>query len=204
MQMKHTEISSLSPASAAVSSAVQSFDKLKALLEDAEREWANPPPAISRPDFPLNRNHRTKRLQISAARLSDNQQSLKLSSGERRILTALAQYPQGRSKVRVAILSGYAPNGAGFNNYLGGLRTRGFIQGNGDRLTITQAGIQALGSWEPLPTGAALIDYWRGRLGKAERLIVETLTQVFPDLRAEKKWPPRPATKRTAAASITL
>jgi uncharacterized protein len=83
--------------------------------------------------------------------------------------------------VQVAILSGYAPNGGGFNNYLGGLRTRGFIQGNGDRLTIAQAGIQALGSWEPLPTGAALIDYWRGRLGKAERLILETLTQLFPD-----------------------
>jgi hypothetical protein len=138
---------------AAVSFAAQSFDKLKVLLEDAEREWANPPPAISGSDFPLNRNHHIERPQISAARLSDNQESLKLSSGERRILTALAQYPEGRSKVQVAILSGYAPNGGGFNNYLSGLRTRGFIQGNGDRLTITQAGIQALGSWEPLPTG---------------------------------------------------
>jgi hypothetical protein len=163
----------------AVSSAAQSFNKLKALLEDVEREWANPPPANSGPDFALNRDHRTESRQISAARLSDNQ--LKLSSGERRILTALAQYPQGRSKVQVAILSGYAPNGGGFNNYLGGLRTRGFIQGNGDRLTITQAGIQALGSWVPLPTGTALIDYWCGRLGKAERLILEALTQVFPD-----------------------
>jgi hypothetical protein len=55
------------------------------------------------------------------------------------------------------------------------------IKGDGDRLTITEIGIEALGSWEPLPTGAALIDYWRGRLGKAERLILETLTQVYPD-----------------------
>ena len=46
---------------------------------------------------------------------------------------------------------------------------------------ITDAGIEALGSWEPLPTGSALVDYWRGRLGKAERLILETLTQVDPD-----------------------
>jgi hypothetical protein len=38
-----------------------------------------------------------------------------------------------------------------------------------------------LGSWEPLPTGAELIDYWQSRLGKAERLILETLTQVYPD-----------------------
>ncbi len=93
----------------------------------------------------------------------------------------MAQYLQGRSKVQVAILSGYAPNGGGFNNYLGALRAREFLQGNGDRLTITEAGIEALGSWEPLPTGSALIDYWRGRLGKAERRILEALTQVYPD-----------------------
>ena len=42
-------------------------------------------------------------------------------------------------------------------------------------------GIEVLGSWEPLPTGSALIDYWRARLGKAERLILETLTRAFPD-----------------------
>jgi nicotinamidase-related amidase len=33
------------------------------------------------------------------------------------------------------------------------------IKGDGDRLTITDAGIEALGSWEPLPTGSALVDY---------------------------------------------
>ena len=38
-----------------------------------------------------------------------------------------------------------------------------------------------LGSWEPLPAGVALIDYWRSRLGKAERLILEALTQVYPN-----------------------
>ena len=48
-------------------------------------------------------------------------------------------------------------------------------------ITITDTGIQTLGSWEPLPTGSALIDYWRSRLGKAERLILETLTQAHPD-----------------------
>jgi hypothetical protein len=28
--------------------------------------------------------------------------------------------------------------------------------------------------------GSDLIDYWRNRLGKAERLILETLTQAYP------------------------
>ena len=45
---------------------------------------------------------------------------------------------------------------------------------------ITVAGIETLGSWEPLPMRIALIDYWRSRLGKAERLIIETLTHAYP------------------------
>jgi hypothetical protein len=68
----------------------------------------------------------------------------------------------------------------GFNNYIGALRSRGLIEGDADRLMISEAGIRALGSWEPLPAGRALIDYWRGRLRKAERLIIETLTQAYP------------------------
>jgi hypothetical protein len=40
--------------------------------------------------------------------------------------------------------------------------------------------MEVLGSWEPLPTGPALIDYWLGRLGKAERLILETLPGHIP------------------------
>jgi hypothetical protein len=126
---------------------------------------------------------------------------LKLASGERRILTALAQYSEGRSKVQVAVLTGYAANGGGFNNYLGALRSRGMIQGDGDRLTITEAGIQTLGSWEPLPAGLALIEYWRGRLGKAERLILETLTEVYPDPVTKRKLRPKPVTKRMAGVS---
>jgi hypothetical protein len=160
-----------------------SFEKLKVLLDESEREWANLPATTPEPDFTINhKSERTKRpaaVRIASPDSLDG--PLKLSSGERRILTAVAQYPQGRSKLQVAILSGYAPNGGGFNNYLGALRTRAFIQGSGDRLTITEAGIEALGSWEPLPTGSALIDYWSGRLGKAERLILEALTQVYPD-----------------------
>jgi uncharacterized protein len=80
----------------------------------------------------------------------------------------------------VAVLTGYA-SGGGFNNYLGALRSRGLIEGDGDSLRICQPGIRTLGSWEPLPTGAALIDYWRSRLGEAERLILEALTQVYPN-----------------------
>jgi len=80
----------------------------------------------------------------------------------------------------VGVLTGYAATGGGFNNYLGALRSRGLIEGDGDKLGITEAGLRAFGSWDPLPAGFDLIDYWRNRLGKAERLILETLTEAYP------------------------
>jgi hypothetical protein len=168
---------------AGLASTGQSLAKVKELLEDTEREWPGQPSVVTA--APSSLNHRPERTakpandHVASAESLDG--LLKLSAGERRILTALAQYPEGRSKVQVAVLAGYAATGGGFNNYLGALRSRGLIEGYGDRLGIMEVGIQALGSWEPLPTGPGLIDHWRGRLGKAERLILETLTQVYPD-----------------------
>jgi len=168
---------------AAVASAGRAFDKIKALLEEMENERTNAPESGAA--VYVSSNHRpayaTNRADHRAAAGDRLDEPGKLPSGERRILTALAQYPQGRSKAQVAVLAGYALNGGGFNNYLGALRSRGLIKGDGDRLTITDPGSEALGSWEPLPTGSALVDYWRGRLWKAERLILETLTQAYPD-----------------------
>jgi hypothetical protein len=169
--------------SAAVAAAGRAFDKLQVMLDEIESERANVPKHSATPN--VSSNHRPVYTRNPVEHLATSADSFngprRLPSGERRILTALAQYPQGRSKAQVAVLAGYALNGGGFNNYLGALRSRGLIKGDGDRLTITDGGIEALGSWEPLPTGSALVDHWRGRLGKAERLILETLTQAYPD-----------------------
>lgn len=102
-----------------------------------------------------------------------------LPGGERRILTALAQYPQGRTKVQIAILTEYAVNGGAFANYLGSLRSQGYIEGR-ESLRITQAGLGALGDYNPLPTGPELLAHWLSRLGKAERTILSYLAQIYP------------------------
>lgn len=103
-----------------------------------------------------------------------------LPRAERLILAALAQYPQGRSKVQVAILTGYAVSGGGFSNAVGSLRTKGYLEGDAARLTITGSGIATLGHYEPLPRGRALLQHWLGQLGKAERKALETLAEVYP------------------------
>lgn len=103
-----------------------------------------------------------------------------LPKAERLVLTALAQYPQGRSKVQVGVLTGYAHSGGGFNNAIGALRSAGRIEGSTDRLTITQPGLDALGAFDPLPSGRALLDYWLAQLGKAERKALEALAGAYP------------------------
>src|SRR5216683_1340120 len=88
----------------------QSLAELKKLLEETEREWVTRHAADSAPTPSLNRRpERTVKPandRVVSAESLDN--ALKLATGERRILTALGQYPQGRSKVQVAVLTGYA------------------------------------------------------------------------------------------------
>lgn len=102
-----------------------------------------------------------------------------LAAGQRKILSVLAQYPAGRTRTQIAILAGYAHNGGGFRNYLGALRSAGYVDGH-DPQRITDAGIRALGAFEPLPTGRALLDHWLGALGKAERSALHVLADAYP------------------------
>lgn len=104
-----------------------------------------------------------------------------LPRAERLVLTALAQYPAGRTKNQVAILAGYAVNGGGFNNAISSLRTAGRLQGSGDRLQITDQGFADLGPFDPLPHGDALLQHWMGQLGKAEKSALSALAEVYPN-----------------------
>lgn len=105
----------------------------------------------------------------------------KLGKAQRSILTVLAQYPQGRTDTQLALLSGYAVGGGGFNNGVSSLKTLGFLTGAKSNMQITQAGLDALGSFEPIPTGAELVEYWKRKLGKAERQAFEVLIASYPN-----------------------
>jgi len=104
-----------------------------------------------------------------------------MPKAERLVLTALAQHSKGRTKTQIAILTGYASTGGGFNNALSALRSKGRIHDHvGGLITIATAGLEALGSYEPLPRGRALLQHWLGQLGKAERAALDTLAHVYP------------------------
>jgi hypothetical protein len=133
----------------------------------------SPPLSAERPTVPRLRS-------VRPAASSIEEREPKLPLAERKILTALAQYPRGRTKQQVALLTGYAVTGGGFNNALGALRSKGWIAGQKEHLQLTNAGRDALGAWEPLPTGRALADHWIAHLPKAERSILEVLLEAYP------------------------
>ncbi len=102
-----------------------------------------------------------------------------LPRGEARVLTAIAQYPNGVTREQVTILTGYKSSTR--NAYIQRAGERGHVAVVGDQITATQAGVDALGAdFEPLPTGDALLDHWRGRLPDGERRVLDVVVAAYP------------------------
>lgn len=106
----------------------------------------------------------------------------KLDKSQRAVLTVLAQYPDGRTSAQLTTLTGRRYSG-GFRNTLSALRTAGFMTGtNKAVMQITDAGLEALGSWEELPTGDALLRHWlTEQLSGMEREILPVLIGRYPE-----------------------
>lgn len=103
-----------------------------------------------------------------------------LGRAERALLGVLAQFPDGRSKQQLSVLSGYSIRSSSFGNALGALRSAGLAEGR-DPIVATAAGLAAASEVEPLPTGEALLHHWRGQLGRAERALLDVLVDAYPD-----------------------
>jgi hypothetical protein len=68
-----------------------------------------------------------------------------------------------------------------FDTYLSRARQAGWVEGDRARLTITRAGLAALGRFTPLPTGRELLEHWLQELGQsgAARML-SALAEVYP------------------------
>lgn len=98
-----------------------------------------------------------------------------LSKGEKTILIAIAQYPDGAEREQLTVLTGYKRSSR--DTYIQRLGAKGYVETiAGGAVRATDTGIDALGSdYEPLPTGVALQEYWLDRLGGGEKKILEVL-----------------------------
>jgi hypothetical protein len=101
------------------------------------------------------------------------------NSGLRRMLIALAQRPQGLTNQQLGVRAGVSSRSGTFSTYLGRARTQGWIEGRG-HLTITHAGLEALGSYQLLPEGRALAEYWISQLGGGAARMLQVLVEAYP------------------------
>jgi DNA-binding FrmR family transcriptional regulator len=103
-----------------------------------------------------------------------------LPPAERKFLTALAQQARPLTRNQVAIFAGYSTASGHVDNTLGALRAAGYAVGGRDGITITDAGLAALGTFDPLPTGEDLRAYWIRELEPAASKFLAVLCEIYP------------------------
>lgn len=97
-----------------------------------------------------------------------------LSGLERALLTVLAQHPAGLTKGAACTYASYAPSGP-VSVAWARFAAEGWVQRTADGVRITEAGLAALGSYEPLPTGEALRDHWIAKSSPLEAALLQAL-----------------------------
>jgi uncharacterized protein len=170
---------------ALAAAALKAFtDAVFALREDLARARGTPPPAAPRPPAPAPAARRMPPQHVRAASNREVAATFAASEGsfgkgELRILAAAAQHPEGVTREQLTVLTGYKRSSR--DTYLQRLRARGLVV-DGDRITATAEGVAVLGpAFEPLPTGAALLEHWLGRLPVGERVVLEVVVAGYPD-----------------------
>lgn len=103
-----------------------------------------------------------------------------LGKAERAFLTVLVTHG-AMDRARLALLAGYSVKSRHVDNVLGALRSRGLAT-PGFPVEITQAGVDQLGGYEPLPAGNELRDYWLShpRVSKAAAAFLAVLFDSYP------------------------
>lgn len=114
---------------------------------------------------------------IIVANLSDNPgATVALASGERRVLIAVAGYPDARND-DIAAMTGYRSTSV--HTYLKNLRAGGFIESHAGRHSATKPA-EELVRGEHVMVGSPLLEWWleEGRLARGERFVLKAITSA--------------------------
>lgn len=104
---------------------------------------------------------------------------VRLGKRERAILSVLVTHGP-KTQRELATFTGYSARASTIGAGLTQLRKLGLVEAHdGGRVRATDAGRRVAPS-EGLPTGAALVDYWHGKLGKREWTILDVLLDAYP------------------------
>lgn len=99
------------------------------------------------------------------------------------MLEAVASlHPMPLTRAQVGTLAKVKRTGGTYSTYLGVLKQNGYLIEENDRLEITQAGFDALGTEPPAPaTPDELRAMWRDRLKAGARRMLDELIEAHPD-----------------------
>lgn len=155
-------------------------EKVKgAILEPLRRD---PPPATS-PSSAPPQAPRSSSSSNGAAKEAGNGKSTS-HSGERALLTAIAQYgAAGVTLSQLTAVTDYTKST--IRTYLPRLKERALYQEHGSgktkRMVVTKAGLTELGpKFKPLPRGLELQEYWREHLPEGERRCFDLALRAYP------------------------
>jgi hypothetical protein len=106
----------------------------------------------------------------------------RLGKGERKVLSVLAQWPDGRVQRDLAFLTGYSARASTLGVILSKLRQAELVE-PGQPIRATQAGLEAAGGVQQLPTGPELLEHWLNhpRIGEGERKVLRALIDAYPE-----------------------
>ena len=157
---------------------------LKAGVQAAEKYRQGPPQSggYARHHYRADPSRRPAPVPAPAPQpTSTSEESGDLGKGERKLLTVLGQfYPASRTRVQLGMLAGYSSSGGTFGNYFGLLKRKGLITESAGQVVINEKGLAAIGGEpEPLST-EAIIEMWRGRLGRGELKMMDVLLERYP------------------------
>lgn len=112
-------------------------------------------------------------------------ESTGLKQMHRRMLTALAQHPDGLTKAQILVHASYASSGP-VSTAFADLSRDGYVatnSRNANQLCITDTGIAALGDYEPLPLGDELRAWLLSgsKLSTMEKKLLEVVCNSYPD-----------------------
>lgn len=141
--------------------------EVQAVRMDPVRQSPAARPVV--PRAPMPRPERAPR--------ANSQTNGSIPLGERKILIACAQYPDGAARDQLTVLTSYKRSTR--DAYIQRLGERGYVEMGGAGVLATQEGIDALGSdYEPLPVGEELQQYWFDRLPAGECAILRVLVEA--------------------------
>ncbi len=153
---------------AQVAEALKPLDQWRTTLEWTAKAGKAPQPIKAKPLTQFPAPPRVARAAPAAAAPSDNA----LTKGERAVLIVLAQAKEaGQDLVSIrkaALRAGYSLNSSTWRNILSRLRSghgEPYINTSEGVMSVTEPALAALGEYTPLPTGQALLDYWKRELG---------------------------------------